>query len=438
KDYQRLNDRLAMSINGNKITAPVGAHEPYRVLGVAVRADGWNVNYICSNAHGKTNKWAMYKPIRHDYPGELTPEHRRSVLYGLVRPEIAPLYYTEDSDWTYEPPNRSTDWMRLLDFDGYYHGAECGISIINWPSELVVDQECAIPRPKGVEANGNIPAEHLMAMRNSNDTGWISMYWGVGYRYSSKTQWSCKTVDTASATEFTLRPDTLPDFESRQYARDFKLELCAFLSAVRIADWTEDSGTARIIPLPKAKSEYRFRDYTGKLKMRHTPRYVALCGIQGASASMHTLGAQGMAAVYTKSQVSLGTAPVETYVALRLNPYAPSANAGSSGQFRIVYPRMSVDSKGGLVWDWNSNAPIETNLGGIVKRVTVGGVEYQLHKVTLPARSAAQESLKNFSGGGKLEIWFRVYERVEQDDGSYKWYEITDISDRPIWCYDNA
>lgn len=117
-----------MSINGFKITAPVSAHEPYKVLGVAQRANGYDVGYINSNAHGKTNRWSYRKPVRQpSIVGELTEAQfcAEDGNFGLSIPsgssDLKTLYKAES--WQYLPPNRSTDWMRLLDWDGYNHAA---------------------------------------------------------------------------------------------------------------------------------------------------------------------------------------------------------------------------------------------------------------------------------------------------------------------------
>ena len=58
-----------MAHSNGKITAPVGIDADIApVLGVG----SYDLGYLCSNAHGKINSWARYKPVRYESlaPGE--------------------------------------------------------------------------------------------------------------------------------------------------------------------------------------------------------------------------------------------------------------------------------------------------------------------------------------------------------------------------------
>ena len=87
-----------MSHSNGIISNPINPQDPYLVLGVRKRKSGYNINYICSNLHGRINKWAKYKPI--DYPA------------------------IGDS-YEYAPPKGGDNSpYRLCDFIGYNHAAE--------------------------------------------------------------------------------------------------------------------------------------------------------------------------------------------------------------------------------------------------------------------------------------------------------------------------
>lgn len=52
-----------MGHSNGKITAPVGIDADIApVLGVG----SYDLGYLCSNAHGKINPWARYKPVRYE------------------------------------------------------------------------------------------------------------------------------------------------------------------------------------------------------------------------------------------------------------------------------------------------------------------------------------------------------------------------------------
>lgn len=114
-----------MSIqNGTRIVSPINLQEPYTVMGVSKTGTYYDVGYICSNSHGRINKWARNKPIRVNQPGEITDAQKHSASFGLS----ATFSASANAVWNYLPPRPGTDWCRLTDFVGYDHGSACGLA----------------------------------------------------------------------------------------------------------------------------------------------------------------------------------------------------------------------------------------------------------------------------------------------------------------------
>lgn len=130
-----------MSVNNNKISAPIGLQEVYSLLGVSKTGTYYDVGYICSNAHGKINKWAKYKPVSVNQPAPITDAQRTAVNHGLAPVEVPGIVAADGtykpgipstSAWSYAAPRPGTDWCRLTDFvnpanptqSGYYHAAK--------------------------------------------------------------------------------------------------------------------------------------------------------------------------------------------------------------------------------------------------------------------------------------------------------------------------
>lgn len=121
-----------MSVSNNIIKAPIGLQEVYSLLGVAKQGTYYDVGYICSNAHGKINPWARYKPVR--YEGfDTTGKEWWKGRDGDCGITIKRLSNYQDSvnyanggmnGWVYSPPNGGNNPYRLTDFVGYNHNAE--------------------------------------------------------------------------------------------------------------------------------------------------------------------------------------------------------------------------------------------------------------------------------------------------------------------------
>lgn len=118
--------------SATSITA-TGAIRPdnvYDVLGVLPRTNGYDIGYICTNQHGKTNKWAKYKPEAIGGPAPLTEAQRKSNNYGItpsidtafggVSDNAANAKLLSEITYNYTPPS-ATHWHRLTDWAGYEH-----------------------------------------------------------------------------------------------------------------------------------------------------------------------------------------------------------------------------------------------------------------------------------------------------------------------------
>lgn len=128
-----------MGHSNGKITAPVGIDADIApVLGVG----SYDLGYLCSNAHGKINPWARYKPVRYE---SLAPGENEKWWQGWdgncgIMPKRISSY--QDSvnwangsmnGWEYTPPTGGKFPFRLTDFNGYNHRASAPISGFSCP-----------------------------------------------------------------------------------------------------------------------------------------------------------------------------------------------------------------------------------------------------------------------------------------------------------------
>ena len=114
-------------ISGTKLAAPIGLQEVYSLLGVSKTGTYYDVGYICSNSHGRINKWARNKPIRVNTPTEITEAQKQGVNFGLTMPVGYAQDYMEainNATYAYNAPRPGTDWCRLTDFVNYSHIAK--------------------------------------------------------------------------------------------------------------------------------------------------------------------------------------------------------------------------------------------------------------------------------------------------------------------------
>lgn len=124
-----------MSIQGNKLVAPIGLAEVYSLLGVQKSGDYNDVGYICRS--GRINGDSLYKP--YEYDGPSVPgfaDGGPDGCYGYDIPVVTSgsVLSMMRTLWAFR---KVLTWGRLLDFEGYDHGvkyAQC-----QWGASLVGD-----------------------------------------------------------------------------------------------------------------------------------------------------------------------------------------------------------------------------------------------------------------------------------------------------------
>lgn len=130
-----------MSHSNGKITAPVGIDADIApVLGVG----SYDLGYLCSNAHGKINPWARYKPVRYESlaPGENEKwwqgwDGNCGIMPKRISSYMDSVNWANGSmnGWEYTPPTGGKFPFRALDFDGYNHKARAPIGNFLVPSQ---------------------------------------------------------------------------------------------------------------------------------------------------------------------------------------------------------------------------------------------------------------------------------------------------------------
>lgn len=127
------------------ITAPVGIDADIApVLGVA----SYDLGYLCSNQHGKTNKYSRKKPVKIKgidinltqpadwWKGEnkqcgLNIPHRKQITACIND------YFDGSMKWGYDAPEPNHVYpARALDFNGYYHYAMNPITVETFPNDI--------------------------------------------------------------------------------------------------------------------------------------------------------------------------------------------------------------------------------------------------------------------------------------------------------------
>lgn len=109
-----------MGVSNGIVSTPINPREVYALLGVPKYNGWWDIGYICSNKHGKTNKWSKYCPIVYAKMGELTDSEWEAAAYGFV-----PLGSTLTRA---NPSGGDASPYRITDFNRYNHYAINGLS----------------------------------------------------------------------------------------------------------------------------------------------------------------------------------------------------------------------------------------------------------------------------------------------------------------------
>lgn len=183
---------VAMSVSNGIITAPgINPEEIYRLLGVAKHNGWWDIGYICSNAHGKTNKWAKFKPV--DWGGSVgvnvtnTEWHKGQnglCGYNLIYGEASLMsLMIQDAlqggtEWAYTPGSLS---CRILDFEGYNHNSVNPFvsSIIDYKFTKSTAVSSAVIYSNQYESAYNIDGNFVLTDLEINGSSCANWYSGV-------------------------------------------------------------------------------------------------------------------------------------------------------------------------------------------------------------------------------------------------------------------
>lgn len=250
-----------MGHSNGRITAPVGVDTDIApVLGVG----SYDAGYLCSNAHGKINRYAACKPLDYSQYGELTDTDRSAKNYGLTFNA-----YTTLSDlmsalaagnkyaWTYVPPATT---YRVLDFEGYNHQAVFPIGESLQTTYYIVSGQTSITYWDYFES-GSIDIRKMQA----NGASMSGFYFGVYLKPRSNAALPSKVV-TANMTIGGVNPQEDPYLVyldgMSQTEGDYLLY--TFLSSVRLYGTESTSVKGIFVPLPyPAKNIATKNSYVG-------------------------------------------------------------------------------------------------------------------------------------------------------------------------------
>ena len=117
-----------MGWNNDRMTRPVGMGDISTATGISSGDIGTLITQ--AGANGLINKFAKYKPVRLNLPGEITDANRASVNWGFGSSftDGIPSYDSKNgfhsgfmNIWNYYYPRGASygEWFRMLDFEGY-------------------------------------------------------------------------------------------------------------------------------------------------------------------------------------------------------------------------------------------------------------------------------------------------------------------------------
>lgn len=119
------------ALQGSILNAPLNTQEVYKLLGIGKhKGEWWDIGYICSNQHGKTDKWSQNKPVRFAGPdnGISATWYRGDdgkcgydITVANDAATIVSQIFDGNNTWEYLPPRVGVDFSRLPDFIGYDH-----------------------------------------------------------------------------------------------------------------------------------------------------------------------------------------------------------------------------------------------------------------------------------------------------------------------------
>lgn len=132
-------------VDGHLLQAPINPAVVASLLGVGRHRGQWIVGYLCSNAHGKTNIFSKFKPVRFDKIGDLTrkriggvPSNFETAHFGLVLPQLTVGGQAHSYNFGYEPPIPGVHPCRNDDWVGYDHTAKPSDYVVSYHPSAVV------------------------------------------------------------------------------------------------------------------------------------------------------------------------------------------------------------------------------------------------------------------------------------------------------------
>ena len=162
-----LTPGVTNDYNTGWISGSINPQPVYARLGIAPQSGkGFCVAYLCSNAHGKTNRWSIHKPVRYATMQALTDaqfagtmnDHGNGIYYGLrcafhqgngdgQQDTSRGWEGLHECDWSYLPPRPGIDYSRLSDWDkhnlkaipnpdGRIGGTKTGETLIQYYDQL--------------------------------------------------------------------------------------------------------------------------------------------------------------------------------------------------------------------------------------------------------------------------------------------------------------
>lgn len=154
-----------MSHSNGIISEPINFSDPYIVTGTGKYNGGYDVGYICSNAHGRTVMWAKNKPMRNSKMEDLTNEEKRIGKYGLLIPESS-----LNGAYQYLPPRGGdSEPYRITDWIGYNHNSPCFIRV-DFPEHMYLNQWNTINVWLDSRASGNFNDKTISILDLFHDT----------------------------------------------------------------------------------------------------------------------------------------------------------------------------------------------------------------------------------------------------------------------------
>lgn len=239
----RLWEEKNMGISNGILIAPIGFNEPYSVLGVG-KYNGWyDEGHICSNAHGKTNKWCRYKPVILNTKEVADTFNSTTKMWGEAKittggwrtpkpwfygAKIDPVFeikqitnmneYGKDGAvndafmWKYNPPYGGTlSELRIMDFLGYNNteGAACPLRVdMNDSIKFNSDFYAGISTDYEYGSMGGFDASEMVNFFNF-DKLYVGIYiWNITKNYAAAYVKTTSITDDDSAGMFRLDPSS--------------------------------------------------------------------------------------------------------------------------------------------------------------------------------------------------------------------------------------